>query len=252
MELCDTLLLDFEDSKDRRLLAQAHLLAEWCCACLRLPERIEHETAAMELLTELDDSIALANLLLNLGVSAWQECRVPDALASFRRSSECYQRAGDVLGAALASNNVAEILTLQFNLDDAEALLVEARRITQAADYPHGVLTTVSGLSRIAAWRGEIAEALALQTDALTGFRAFRADDQVVDSLVRLVEIHVLAGDAGALTAHDVAAAAVDRLGEVAVIPATLARLRARALLLAGRLPEGRSSFEKALELSTA
>ena len=120
LTLSRELLRDFEHSDDRRLLAQAHLLAEWCCTCLGLPERAEHERAALALLTELDDSIGLANLYLNRGVSAWRECRAHDAVADFRSSSEHYERAGDVLGAALADNNLAEILTLQFHLDAAE------------------------------------------------------------------------------------------------------------------------------------
>jgi hypothetical protein len=128
LELCTTLLDDFESSPDRRLLAQAHLLAEWCCACLGRPERADHEAAALTFFTALEDSIGLANLFLNLGASAWQECRVPEAVASFRSSSEHYARAGDVLGAALAENNLAEILTLQSHLDAAEEMLIRVRR----------------------------------------------------------------------------------------------------------------------------
>jgi len=228
-------------------------LAEWCCACLGLAERSEHEKAALELLTEVDDSIGLANLRLNLGVSAWQECRVQDALTNFRTSSERYQRAGDVLGAALVDNNVAEILTLQFHLDAAEDLLLHARRVMQAASYPHGLMTTISGLSRVAAWRGDLSEALDLQLEALTGFRELQADDHVADSLVRLVEIHVLAARADeALTTARDAATQVGRLGEIAVLPATLARLTARAQLIAGRATEARAEFNKALALATA
>jgi len=242
LDLCRTLLDDFQHTDDRRLLAQAHLLAEWCCACLGLPERVHHEQAALALLTELDDSIGLANLRLNLGVSAWQECRVPEAVANFEASSECYARAGDVLGAALADNNRAEILTLQSRLDAAEALLKHARRVTQAASYPHGILTTISGLSRIEAWRGNTQVALDLQQEALDGFHDLGADDHVADSLVRVLEIHVMAGDAtSALRAVDDATLAVSRLGHVAVLPATLARLSARALLLAGRPEDARS-----------
>ncbi len=252
LELSRTLLRDFEHSDDRRLLAQAHLLAEWCCTCLGLPERADHERAALALLTELDDSIGLANLFLNRGVSAWGECRALDALADFRASSERYQRAGDVMGAAMADNNLAEILTLQFHLEAAEGLLTRARRVTQAANYPHGLLTTTSGLSRIAAWQGRTADALRLQSEALTGFRELKADDLVADSLVRVVEIHVIAGDfSAAIAAADAAAKAVSALGKVPVLPATLARLRARALLLAGRETEARKSFETALDLAT-
>ena len=118
LHLTQTLLRDFEHSDDHRLLAQAHLLAEWCCSCLGLPgTRRPRARPHWTLLTALDDSIGLANLFLNLGASAVQEFRVLDAVDLFRTSSEHYERAGDVLGAALADNNLAELLTMQYQLD---------------------------------------------------------------------------------------------------------------------------------------
>jgi class 3 adenylate cyclase/tetratricopeptide (TPR) repeat protein len=244
-------LLADDSCLEPRLRAQAHLLAELCCSCLDLPERADHEEAAMKLMTELDDALGLGNILLNRGVSAWRECRVRDAVADFRASSECYERAGDVVGEAMADNNLAEILTLQVRLDPAEDLLRNALRVTRAANYPHGEMTALSGLSRLAAWRGDTADALDLQSTALSGFRGLAADDYVLDSLVRLVEIHALAGDAeAALAAADQAHELLARLGTVPVVPSTLARLRARALIDAGRESEAESSLERALALA--
>ena len=89
----------------------------------------------------------------------------------------------------------------------------------------------MSGLARIAAWRGEIAPAFHLQSEALDGFRRMRADDLVLDALVRLVEIHVLNGDSSAaMIAVGEAGSALAALGDVPVVPAMLARLRGRAL----------------------
>ncbi|MEO8268057.1 MAG: AAA family ATPase [Ilumatobacteraceae bacterium] len=252
LELSRTLLRDFGEGGDRRLIAQAHLLAEWCCSCLGLPERVDHERVAFSLLSDLDDSIGLANLFLNLGASAVQEFRVLEAVADFQTSSDYYERAGDVLGAALADNNRAELLTFQSQLDEAERLLTRARRVTEASNYPYGTMSTISGLSRIAAWRGKTDAAFLLQTEALRGFRELGADDLVIDSLVRLVEIHVLAGEpAAALAAVAEAARALALHGDIAVVPATLARLTARAMILAGRDFEAREKFEQALTLAT-
>jgi tetratricopeptide (TPR) repeat protein len=205
------------------------------------------------LLTELDDALGLGNLLLNRGVSAWHKWQVERAIADFRASSECYARAGDVVGAAIVDNNLAEILTVQFRLDQAEALLRNARRVLRAANYTLGEMATISGLSRVAAWRGETAQALELQLTALEGFRSLAADDYVLDSLVRLVEIHALAGDAdAALVAADSAAAKLTDLGTVPVVPSTLARLRARPLLDTGRVLEAIESLERALSLAAS
>jgi tetratricopeptide (TPR) repeat protein len=245
-------LLASGEQLDPRLRAQAHLLSEWCCSCLGLPERGVHEEAALELLTELDDALGLGNALLNRGVSAWSEWRVEQAIADFQASSECYVRAGDVVGAALADNNLAEILTVQFRLDQAEQLLHNTRRVLRAANYKLGEIGTLSGLSRIAAWRGDPATALELQSNALEGFRSLAADEYVLDSLVRLVEIHALAGDAdAALGAADSAEAMLRKMGPVPVVPVTLDRLRGRVLIDLDRHDEAKASLQRALALAT-
>ncbi len=205
LALCDTVLGGPGAIDDPAAVAQAHLLAEWCCASLRLPEREAHEQAAISLMTELDDKIGLANMFLNRGATAWEQSRIVEAIGEWRNASDRYRQAGDVVGAALADNNVAEMLTIQGRLDEAEVLLENANRVLQAASYPLGAVMTVSGLSRVAAWRGRSAEALRLQTDALSRFGELGADELVVDSLIRLVEIHVLAGEAAALAANEAA-----------------------------------------------
>lgn len=251
LRITNDLLATVDDRDDPRLCARAHLLSEWCCSCLGLPERAAHELAALQLLTELDDSVGLGNLFLNRGVSAWRECRVDDAIADFRASADHYRRAGDVMGAAMADNNLAEIFTLQFHLDPAEQLLRNAIRVTRAANYPHGEMTALSGLSRVVAWRGEVAEALDLQSTALTGFHELAADDYVLDSMVRMVELLVLAGDqAGALTAAEDAAALLAKLGPVPMVPATLERLCGWALQRAGRSQAAIDSLEHARSLA--
>ena len=236
---------------DDRLRAQAHLLSEWCCSCLGLAERTTHEEAALAGFTRVGDDIGLGNLHLNRGVSAWSDSRVEDALADFRASAGHYRRAGDVVGAAMADNNIAEILTLQGRLDEAEELLQHARRVSVAADYRHGELTTISGLSRVAAWSGDVEQAAQLQATALAGFHALASDDYVVDSLLRTAEIAVLRDSpVEALAALDEAAAALAKLGDVPVVPATLARLRGRALHDAGRHDEALVALDDASRLA--
>jgi tetratricopeptide (TPR) repeat protein len=252
LELAEELLADASTSADKRLEAQAHVLCEWCCSALGLPDRAAHAERAETLLIELDDSLGLGNLYLNRGISAWTESRGSEAVADFAQSSERYERAGDVLGAALADNNLAEVLTLQHRLDGAERLLVHARRVTEAANYPYGALTTVSGLSRIAAWRGDTGRALALQEEALAGFEDMGAVDLIADSLVRMVEIHLIAGEyPSALAVAERARQALIDLGDVPILPATLHRLRGRAHLALQELPQASREFACALECAT-
>jgi tetratricopeptide (TPR) repeat protein len=91
-----------------------------------------------------------------------------------------------------------------------------------------------------------------LQGQALAGFREIGAVDLVADSLVRLAEIHVIAGDtAAAFEAAERARVAITKLGDVPMLPATLHRLRARAHLASGQIAKAQSEFSRALECAT-
>ena len=235
LDLATGLIAEIGPDGDPALLGRAHLLAEMSSDSLGRPERADHERAALALLATVDDPVALGNLLLNRGVSAFNECRFDDALESYRASTEHYGRAGDVVGAALCDNNRAEILTLQFRLDLAEELLIPAGRVLVAGGYPLGVAIVESGRSRIDTWRGDLGSALERQERALAAMVGLNADEYVLDSQLRLIEIAVLAGDAGlGRTLCDDAGDRLQRLGEVAVAPATLDRLRGRVALLSG------------------
>lgn len=251
LALTEMILDDPGTAADKRVRAQAHLLAEMSGTHLGRADAQEHSERSEEILIELDDSIGLANLYLNRGVRAWQECRVAEAVSALQAASERYQRAGDVVGAALADNNLSEILTVQFRLEPADVLLTRARRVLEAADYPLGTFGTLSGLSRIASWRGDAELAMELQRDALAGFRSLGAINFVADSLIRTVEIQVIAGNpAAALTTVVEASASLAELGEIAVLPATLERLHGQALVLADRPAEARVHLETARALA--
>ena len=61
-------------------------------------------------------------MLNNLGVHAYYEGRWDEALDYYRRSRDARQRGGDVTGAAVQTNNEAEILSDQGHLDEAQEL----------------------------------------------------------------------------------------------------------------------------------
>ena len=68
---------------------------------------------------ELDDHVGQANVLNNQGVKAYFKGEWDRALQFYRRSEKARERAGDIIGAATALNNIAEILVAQGDLDGA-------------------------------------------------------------------------------------------------------------------------------------
>ncbi|MBV9951757.1 MAG: tetratricopeptide repeat protein [Acidimicrobiia bacterium] len=238
---------------DRSIEAQAELQLEMACSDLRLPERVGHGARSLELLEDLGDDLRLGNLLLNLGVSSANEGRWDEARACYERSAAAYRQAGDVVGAASTLNNEAEILTDQGRIDDAETRLLDARRIYRSAGYEWGVALTTSGLSRLALRRGRVDEAHELLDRAEAEFRDLDSTALVIDTRVRQVELLVYEGrveDACAL-ADDVDTE-LEAFGHVAMLPATMLRLRAMLDLQRGSLDSARRGFESAIVAAEA
>ena len=108
--------------------------SEWCCTCARAP-RARRPRARRGAPADRARRLDRARQPLpqprreRVAGDAGRATRSPTSAPA----PSATQRAGDVLGAALADNNLAEILTLQFHLDAAESLLRPARRVTQAA-----------------------------------------------------------------------------------------------------------------------
>ena len=74
--------------------------------------------------------------------------------ASTERSREALGRAGAWVEAADTDNNIAEILSDQGRLDEAERLVRESLRTHRAAEYPMGIAYSIQHLGRIMARGG--------------------------------------------------------------------------------------------------
>ncbi len=184
-----------ERSGDRASLARAYSLLDSA-----LTDRGEAEQAAtfrelaLPIYEQIGDLKGQADVLNNLGVDAYWEGRLDDAVACYRRSRDASEAAGDVVGAATAANNLAEVLSDQGRLDEAEEMFDRALAVWTRASFPIGVALATSNLGRLRARQGRPAEALALLEEALTGFRALHAEALAVDTEVRLAEVLLAAG----------------------------------------------------------
>ncbi len=238
---------------DEFIEATAELQLEMACSDLRRPDRAAHGARALELFEKLGDDLRLGHLLLNLGVSEYNEGRWDEAVSYYARSAEAYGRVGDVVGAASTLNNEAEILTDQGRIDEAEARLENARRIYRSAGYQWGVALTTSGFSRLALRRGDIDRAHERLDRAEVEFRELDSAALVLDTRVRQVECLVVEGrDADALTLAGEVAEEMRAFGLVPILPITLSRYRATALLRTGDVAGAAEELDRALGAARA
>jgi len=200
-EWCQRMLPLAEQAADRAGVAHAYYLLAHALTFLGNADSTRYRTLALPIYEELGDPVGQANVLNNLGVTAQMESRWDEALDLYRRSRAARDRAGDVVGSATAANNIAEILADQGHVEEAEELLREALRVWRGAQYPVGIALARINLGRLAAHAGRFDDAEALLQQGLAEFRRLGSATFVLETEVRLAELAVLRGDAGAASA---------------------------------------------------
>ena len=91
------------------------------------PERKAFGGLALPLYEDLGDLSGQASALMNLGVEAYYEGDWVKAARPLRaRRVGCGNRIGDAVSAAMATNNIAEILLDQGHLEEARRLFIAA------------------------------------------------------------------------------------------------------------------------------
>jgi class 3 adenylate cyclase/tetratricopeptide (TPR) repeat protein len=233
---------------DRRLLAHAYYLLDWAHSELEHEEAAHYRSLALPIYEELGDHAGQANVLNNLGVTAYFEGRWDEALALYERSREERRRAGDLVEMGTAANNVGEIVSDQGHLDRADALFREALGIWRPAAFHVGVGLVTSNLGRAATRAGRFDEAEGLLAEAAERLAAVGVESLALEALAREVERRVLANADGALELVDEVVTRAVRLGGQGLLLAMVDRLAGCALLQQGDVDAGRQRLRSGLD----
>jgi predicted ATPase/class 3 adenylate cyclase len=237
---------------DLRDLAHAYYLSHMIHTYRGDEERHAFRGLALPIFEEIGDLVGQASVLNNLGIEAYYEGRWDEARDLYERSRALRERIGDAINVATTTNNIGEIESDQGRYEQAEERFRETLRIVEAAE--HKLLTGVAraNLGRVAARLGRHDEADALLTDAQAILEEIGSAPFAVEVEARRVELAELRGDEPAVVvaAADAAVARLDEAGVPAAVRVLLERARGNALARAGRLDEGRSTLDRALEIA--
>jgi tetratricopeptide (TPR) repeat protein len=198
---------------------------------------------------EAGDLLGQASVLVNLGIESYYAGEWDEALSLYSRSEELRRRAGDVVRAAFAMNNRAEILADQGYVDRAETVFTEAHRVSRAAGFPLGIGIATSNLARVAARSCRFIDAHSLydEADALLG--EVGAETYVIEARARRAECLVFEGRyADALPLLEELLAGADLS---AVQRAMVERLLGYAKWQARRKDEARPHFDESMRIAT-
>ena len=216
---------------DRRAVAEAYRVLDWAYMDLGRADLATNSATALVIYEELGDLVGQGEVLNNLGGFAYYQGRWEEALELYARSDDVKRRTGNVVDAAAATANRAEILADQGRLDEAEAAFSEALRVWRSVGYPRWVAFATMHLGRVMSRRGRFDEAMRLLKDARDTFLAIEAASEALEVEVWIAECLLLARDtAAALAVTDVALQREAAMGGSGVQRATLHRIRGYAL----------------------
>jgi tetratricopeptide (TPR) repeat protein len=234
----------------RQGCAQAYLslsLAYADTGDMREAER--YSALALTLYEELEQLESQAQVLNNMGTFSYFAGRWDEAVEFWDRSRELRLRTGDAVEAANGTNNVAEVLSDQGHLGEAEPRFREALRVWRAAGFEGGVAYALANLGRVAYRSGRPDEGLPMlrEARALFGESGFVA--QVLETDTRIAECHLVAHDPEeALTVADGALAVESSREGLGHQRAALLRARAYGLAQLGQMDEARRTLDESLE----
>ncbi|HJS26949.1 MAG TPA: adenylate/guanylate cyclase domain-containing protein, partial [Actinomycetota bacterium] len=125
-------ITEAEEVGELDALANAHYMIGWTRVNQGELGQSDHFERALEIFEELGDVLRQSDVLNYYGAMAYWEGRWSDAVDLYERGRERAERAGDAVGAAIASVNIAEVLSDQGRLDEAETPARDALRVFRA------------------------------------------------------------------------------------------------------------------------
>lgn len=230
-------------------------------ACLLLTEWSEDGDAiarangvrALELFTELGNVLYQGKVSNNIGIVEYYTGNWSAAADHYGVAAERFDTAGDLVEAALARSNLAEIWSDQGRASEAIDIFTANIELFGRVGYPFGRAVAKGNLGRAFARQGDIQLAHAALREAADEFEQIKADMFVVEMRLRIAEALLLAG------ATTEAAAQLDELEAVVKAgrgfpgaDATLLRLRSWQLRQQSRTDEAlalaRAALDRAVE----
>jgi class 3 adenylate cyclase/tetratricopeptide (TPR) repeat protein len=245
---CDLAIEQARLGSERDALAHAYYLLDAAHVQLGQLDRAVHSADALALYEELGDLWGQGVVLNNLGGYAYWRGEWDEARVLYERGRDARERIGDIVNASYGTINVAEILSDQGRLDEAEPLLRQVLRVWRAAADRASIAFGLGHLGRVTYRAGRHDEAFTMLEEARKLAANFGRQVDVLELTGRTAECLLFAGDArGASDQLDKAFAQLRTVPGGRVHEAMLRRIRGFSLMMLGDPDGARAEFECSL-----
>lgn len=246
-------IAEAEPLDDPDALGAGYFVMGWAYAALGKPgwePLVERSLAAYQ---RSGDRVKQAVILSNVGVVCQGEGRWDEAMDYYERGRDASLKIGDVVGAAVAHLNVAEIQIDRGDLAEAEGLLRDALPQWRASKYRYFLGACLSLLGRAALRAGRTDAALGFLEEARGHFTHVGAEQDALAIDARIAECQVLRGRAdAALELAERTHARTSSGSSVTTVAPLLERVRGQALLLRGDIGGARKALDVSLAAARA
>ena len=251
MEWAERTVHEAEAADDQEALGAGYFVLGWAYGASGKEGGEALLQKSLEAYRRSGNRIMQAAILSNLGVVCQWEGRWDDALAYYERGRDESMRLGNIVNAAAARMNVAEIMTDRGELADAERALQETLSALKASEYRYFLAACHWLLGRVSLRAARFDEALARLQQARSDFMHVGAEQELLDVDARIAEckVYIDEVDAALALAEDGLARAEAENGEKKVIP-LLQRVRGFALLKQGDPFTAREAFDASVEVA--
>ncbi|MFN2609737.1 MAG: adenylate/guanylate cyclase domain-containing protein [Actinomycetota bacterium] len=249
MRLCLEAIEESKKVNDLATLARASTLLDLAYMSLGIETDHKDSKVALSIYEQRQDHEGRARVLNNLGGFAFLRGHWDEAIGYYRSAREDKVATGDVAGASLVGCNIAEILSDQGYLEEAEKFALDALLVWRASGQWFAGFALCM-LGRIAYRSGRVQEAGPLLEEANAHFRRAGASAQVSITDSYLAEAAQIGGD------YEMALEICDRLIDASTQDqgarmqlGILHRLRGASLVAMGEIVEGEKALHQSLEV---
>ncbi|MBK7743754.1 MAG: tetratricopeptide repeat protein [Betaproteobacteria bacterium] len=236
---------------DAETLGNAYFVQGWAHGVLGKEGAEALMLKSLEAYRKSGNRVRQASILSNLGAACYFEGRWDDAMAYYERGREESLRVGNLVHAAAARLNVAEILTDRGELAEAESLLQQTLPLWKSSEYRYFLGACHWMLGRVSLRGNRLDEALTRFDEARKLLLEVGAEHEVVDIDARVAECRLLKGDPdSALAAAEEMLGRADAAEAVARLTPPLQRVRGYAMLLQADPFGAREAFEASVAVA--